>query len=74
LPDGKEIGSIESDPVSGEYQIILPTGTMYGYLAEAEGFAAVNANIDLKETKVYGELSKDLYFGANRSWCCSKAE
>jgi OOP family OmpA-OmpF porin len=61
LPDGKEIGSIESDPVSGEYQIILPTGTMYGYLAEAEGFAAVNANIDLKETKVYGELSKDLY-------------
>jgi outer membrane protein OmpA-like peptidoglycan-associated protein len=61
LPEGKEIGMIESDPLTGEYQIILPTGQMYGYLAESEGFASVNANIDLKETKVYGELNKDLY-------------
>ncbi len=61
LPEGKEIGTIESDPMTGEYQIILPTGSMYGYLAEAEGFVAINANIDLKDTKVYGELNKDLY-------------
>jgi len=61
LPEGKEIGTIESDPLTGEYQIILPTGNMYGYLAEAEGFVAINANIDLKETKVYGELNKDLF-------------
>jgi outer membrane protein OmpA-like peptidoglycan-associated protein len=61
LPEGKEIGTIESDPLTGEYQIILPTGAMYGYLAEAEGFIAINANIDLTDTKVYGELTKDLY-------------
>lgn len=61
LPEGREIGTIDSDPVTGEYQIILPTGTMYGYLAEAEGFIAINANIDLKDTKVYGELNNDLY-------------
>jgi len=61
LPEGEEIGTIESDPLTGEYQIILPTGSMYGYLAEAEGFVAINANIDLKDTKVYGELNKDLY-------------
>lgn len=61
LPEGNEIGTIESDPLTGEYQIILPAGTMYGYLAEAEGFIAINANIDLKDTKVYGELSNDLY-------------
>ena len=61
LPEGKEIGTIESDPLTGEYQIILPTGTLYGYLAEAEGFIAINANIDLQNTKVYGELSNDLY-------------
>lgn len=61
LPEGKEIGTIESDPLTGEYQIILPTGKMYGYLAEAEGFVAINANIDLKETEVYGELTKDLF-------------
>jgi len=61
LPEGNEIGTIESDPLTGEYQIILPTGKMYGYLAEAEGFVAINANIDLKDTKVYGELGKDLF-------------
>ena len=61
LPDGKEIGMIESDPLTGEYQLILPSGKMYGYLAEAEGFIAINANIDLKNTEVYDELSNDLY-------------
>lgn len=61
LPDGKEIGTIESDPLTGEYQIILPTGTMYGYLAESEGFIAINANVNLKDVEVYGELIKNLY-------------
>ncbi|MCG8308087.1 MAG: OmpA family protein, partial [Cytophagales bacterium] len=61
LPEGKEIGTIASDPLTGEYQIILPTGKLYGYLAEAGGFVAINANIDLKNTEVYGELNKDLF-------------
>ena len=34
---------------------------MYGYLAEAEGFVAINANIDLKETEEYGEVNKNLF-------------
>ncbi|MCK5699643.1 MAG: OmpA family protein, partial [Cyclobacteriaceae bacterium] len=57
----KEIGTIESDPLTGEYQIILPSGAMYGYLAESEGYIAINANIDLKDVDVYGELIKNLY-------------
>lgn len=61
LPDGEEIGTIDSDPVTGEYQIILPSGNRYGYLAESEGFVAINANIDLKDTETYGELNKDLF-------------
>lgn len=61
LPEGKEIGIIYSDPVTGAYQIILPSGMLYGYLAEAEGYLSVNANIDLSETREYGELEKNLY-------------
>jgi len=61
LPEGEEIGTIESDPLTGEYQIILPSGKMYGYLAEAEGFISINANIDLTETKDYGELNNNLF-------------
>ena len=60
LPEGKEVGIIYSDPVTGDYQIILPSGQLYGYLAEADGYLSVNANIDLSETKEYGELEKDL--------------
>jgi outer membrane protein OmpA-like peptidoglycan-associated protein len=61
LPEGKEVGIANSDPVTGDYQIILPTGVLYGYLAESEGYLSVNANIDLKETEEYDELRKDLF-------------
>ncbi len=61
LPGGKEVGQINSDPKTGEYQIILPSGYMYGYLAEADGYIAINANIDLKQTEEYDEVTRDLY-------------
>jgi len=61
LPEGDEIGQINSDPATGDYQIILPSGEQYGYLAEADGFIAVNANIDLRETEEYAEVRQDLY-------------
>ncbi len=61
LPGGEEIGIIYSDPVTGDYQIILPSGKLYGYLAEADGYLSVNANIDLSGTREYGELKKDLF-------------
>jgi len=60
LEDGKELGSIESDPVTGEYQIIVPVGTKYSYRAEADGYIAINANLDLIDREDYGELSKNL--------------
>jgi len=61
LPLGIEVGQIFSDPKTGEYQIILPSGAMYGYLAEADGYVAINANIDLKNTEEYEEINRDLY-------------
>ncbi len=60
LPEGKEIGTINSDPVTGEYQIMLPAGVKYGYLAEAEGYIAVNENIDLESTTEYAEIDQNL--------------
>ena len=61
LPDGTEIGLATSDPNTGAYKIVLPSGAKYGYLAEAEGFVAVNANIDLNDLEEYKELDKDLF-------------
>jgi outer membrane protein OmpA-like peptidoglycan-associated protein len=61
LSSGKEIGIAHSNPTSGEYQITLPAGKKYGFLAKAEGFIAINENLDLTELNEYQELYRDLY-------------
>lgn len=61
LPEGTEIGIARSEEGTGAYQIVLPSGEKYGYLAEAEGFLSINANIDLTEQEEYQELEQDLY-------------
>ena len=61
LPGGKEIGKVDSDPTTWEYQIILPSQAQYGFRAEANDFASVNANIDLSDNKKYGEVHQDLF-------------
>lgn len=64
LSDGKELGITESNPETGEYELLLPAGEQYGIRAEAEGFVAENANIDLRGYTEDGEHvidHKDLY-------------
>jgi OmpA-OmpF porin, OOP family len=48
LPDGKEIGVANSNPETGEYEIRLPAGHLYGVRAEAEGHVSENQNLDLR--------------------------
>jgi len=57
LSDGKEMGIAESNPETGEYELLLPAGEMYGIRAEADGFIAQNANIDLRDYKE-GDVAK----------------
>ncbi len=61
LPDGIEAGEAQSESGTGEYQIILPSGEKYGYLAQADGFLSINANIDLNNLTEYKEIEKDLF-------------
>jgi len=60
LPDGINAGQAISDPVTGEYKIILPYGTNYGFLANAEGFLSISDNMDLVKTEAYKEIQRDL--------------
>jgi OmpA-OmpF porin, OOP family len=48
LPDGKELGIAQSDPVTGSYEIRLPAGAMYGIRAESEGKLSESQNLDLR--------------------------
>lgn len=48
LPDGRELGIAESDPKTGEYELRLPGGHLYGIRAEATDRISENQNLDLR--------------------------
>lgn len=60
LENGKNAGIAKSNPKTGEYVITLPGGHRYAYYAVANGFLALNENIDLSSLEQYKEIRKDL--------------
>jgi len=55
------MGIAQSNPETGEYEIRLPGGELYGVHAEAEGFMSENQNLDLRNFKTDGVVThKDL--------------
>lgn len=61
LPEGIEAGVARSNPVTGDYSIILPAGKLYGFLASTKGFASINENINLDSIKEFKEINRNLY-------------
>jgi len=60
LASGKQLGVARSNPSSGEYRIVLPSGDAYGFLAKHEGFLSLSENIELKKIGEYKEINVDL--------------
>ncbi len=60
LRDGAEMGMALSHPSSGKYQIALPLGENYGFLAGASGYASVSENIDLTKATQGEIFERDL--------------
>lgn len=48
LPDGKDVGISQSNPETGEYEIRLPAGHLYGIRAESDGKLSESQNLDLR--------------------------
>lgn len=61
LNTGIEVGVAMSSPMTGEFGIILPVGSEYGYLAEKAGYVSVHAHMDLTNHTEYSDIRKDLY-------------
>lgn len=59
LATGKEVGSVQSNPETGEYEILLPVGKQYGVRAEAKDHLSTNQNLDLRKI-AYGPVNQDL--------------
>jgi len=62
LSDGKEVGIASSDPVTGNYEMLLPEGELYGWRAVADGYMSENQNLDLRNVEGDGKAieHKDL--------------
>lgn len=60
LITGAEVGIASSEPKTGNYTIVLPCGTNYGFLASANGYLAEEQNLDLSACTTYAEIQKDL--------------
>jgi outer membrane protein OmpA-like peptidoglycan-associated protein/mRNA-degrading endonuclease HigB of HigAB toxin-antitoxin module len=61
LSTGKVVGVTESNPLTGEYKIVLPGGSHYGFLAQADSFMSINENIDISLDIRYQEIKRDLF-------------
>lgn len=60
LPEGKEAGIARSNPKSGEYKIVLPVGSEYGFRAEANGYYAINENFSTEDITEYTEIERNI--------------
>ncbi len=56
LPDGEEAGVAYSNPLTGEYKIILPYGNRYAIRAEANDFISISKNLDLTVAGDFKEI------------------
>ena len=60
LRDGAGVGAASANPADGHYQIALPLGEDYGFLAGAAGYIAVSEHLDLRTAKVNDVVERDL--------------
>lgn len=60
LSDGKEVGITHSNPQTGEYEIRLPGGQLYGVRAEADGHISSSQNLDLRTLPKDGTVNNDI--------------
>jgi len=60
LETGKEAGRVQSDPLTGEYKIVLPKGKKYAISAKANRYLAIEESIDLTELADFETKEKNL--------------
>ncbi|MBI3134880.1 MAG: OmpA family protein [Bacteroidetes bacterium] len=61
LTDGKNYGIARTNPLTGEYTIVLPYGVNYDFSANAANFMGISENLDLTSVGEYQEIKRDLY-------------
>ncbi len=60
--DGRIIGEARTNPLTGQYKIILPVGEKYYFRAVAKKFLSITDHIDASEVEEYQEMTRNLEF------------
>ena len=60
LSDGKNLGIATSNPKTGYYSIVLPTGEKYGYSISKKGYLFHSGHIDLTNADEFTTYKKDI--------------
>jgi hypothetical protein len=61
--DAEVIGSGKSDPATGEYKIVLPTGGVFDYVVSGSGVEQVSGIISTLKARNYEEKRQDILVG-----------
>ncbi len=61
LVDGLPVGTANPNQATGEYQLSLAKGRLFGIRAEADGYFPLSESLDARELAEYREVQKDLY-------------
>lgn len=62
LPQGEEAGIARTNPLNGDYKVILTYGKKYSYYALAEGYYSVTNFLDVTDLKEYTEIDEKNLF------------
>ena len=60
LETGSAVGRASTDPVTGRYFIVLPTGKIYGYFVVAEGYFGTSSSLDLRNQTQFEVVQEDI--------------
>jgi outer membrane protein OmpA-like peptidoglycan-associated protein len=60
LSANKNAGELKSDPITGQYIITIPNGSLYSYFAEKSGYYSVSNSIDLSAENSFKEIVVDI--------------
>ena len=61
LSGSTNTGIARSNPITGEYTIVLPAGNDFGFRAEAKNYYPISENLNTSKLTEYKEITKDLY-------------
>jgi outer membrane protein OmpA-like peptidoglycan-associated protein len=60
LEDGVEVGRVQTDPTTGEYEITLPAGKEYQYIVKIDGYLPISENVDLTNQRESKSFTNDM--------------